>query len=84
MAISLCLSLTMNLLMFTLTALVHASFHDSRPFDHLVAARELAWTASSDLVVDLGYERYQGVHNDSTGLNTWKGYDKNLSLLLRC
>ena len=25
------------------------------------------------LVVDLGYERYRGVANGTTGLNTWKG-----------
>ena len=28
----------------------------------------------SNLVVDLGYERYQGVSNATTGLNDWFGY----------
>lgn len=28
----------------------------------------------SNLVVDLGYERYQGVANASSGLNTWLGW----------
>ena len=28
----------------------------------------------SSLVVDLGYEQYQGVVNSSTGLREWKGY----------
>lgn len=28
----------------------------------------------SHLVVDLGYERYQGVSNASTGLNNWFGF----------
>lgn len=26
------------------------------------------------LTVDLGYEKYTGVYNDSTNLNTWKGW----------
>ena len=28
----------------------------------------------SSLVVDLGYERYQGVVDGSTGFKTWKGH----------
>ena len=28
----------------------------------------------SSLVVDLGYEQYQGMVDASTGLKTWKGY----------
>lgn len=28
---------------------------------------------ATDLTVDLGYEKYTGVYNDSTDLNTWKG-----------
>ena len=72
----------MKIFVFAFVALVHASPLEPHPFDHLVAARELALSASSDLVVDLGYERYQGVHNDSTGLNTWKGYYKAPSFLL--
>ena len=74
----------MKVLVFALAALVHASPLDLHPFDHSYDARDLDLNASSDLVVDLGYERYQGVHNDSTGLNTWKGYYKVLSFLLRC
>ena len=29
---------------------------------------------SSSLIVDLGYEQYQGVADSSTGFKTWKGY----------
>ena len=29
----------------------------------------------SPLVVDLGYERYLGVVDGSTGIKTWKGYE---------
>ena len=29
---------------------------------------------SQNLVIDLGYERYQGVSNATTGLNDWFGY----------
>ncbi len=29
---------------------------------------------ADDLIVDLGYERYEGVSNTITGLNTWFGF----------
>ena len=29
---------------------------------------------ANSLTVDLGYERYQGVRNAATGINTWLGY----------
>ena len=32
-----------------------------------------AETNATNLEVDLGYERYQGVANETTGLNTWLG-----------
>ena len=50
-----------------------------RPFDHL-SSRQVSQNVSGDLVVDLGYELYQGVHNESTGLNTWKGYGMTLEV----
>jgi carboxylesterase type B len=43
-----------------------------RPFDSLLSKRQSS-PASKNLVVDLGYEQYQGVANSSTGLNTWRG-----------
>ena len=36
--------------------------------------RQTSKNVSSSLVVDLGYERYQGVPDEFPGLNTWKGY----------
>ena len=30
--------------------------------------------ATNNTIVDLGYSIYQGVHNETTGLNVWKGY----------
>lgn len=35
--------------------------------------RQTSWNESSSLVVDLGYEQYQGVADASTGFRTWKG-----------
>lgn len=43
-----------------------------RPFDSLLSKRRSS-PASKNLVVDLGYEQYQGVANSSTGLKTWRG-----------
>lgn len=50
----------------------------SKPFEHLVQKRQS--TGNSSLQVDLGYDVYEGVTNETTGLNTWKGYvyDKKL------
>lgn len=28
---------------------------------------------AQNLTIDLGYEKYTGVHNETTSLNTWKG-----------
>ena len=50
---------------------VLASPFDSKPFSSILNKRQGA--PSSGLVVDLGYEQYQGVANSSTGLNTWRG-----------
>ncbi|KAL6720083.1 hypothetical protein ACLMJK_002004 [Lecanora helva] len=46
--------------------------YNSKAFDGLLRKRQSSGNSSS-LVVDLGYEQYQGVANASTGLNTWKG-----------
>ena len=43
-----------------------------KPFDSILSKRQSS-SSSNNLVVDLGYERYQGVANSTTGLNTWKG-----------
>lgn len=34
----------------------------------------LTHAQSRHLTVDLGYEKYIGVYNDSTDLNVWKGW----------
>ena len=48
--------------------------YNSRAFDGLLSKRENSVNDSSpNLVVDLGYARYRGVANLSTGLDTWKG-----------
>lgn len=51
-----------------------ASPYNARPFDSFLSTRQLPQQNSPNgLTVDLGYEQYQGVANQSTGLNTWKG-----------
>ena len=60
----------------SLATLVSAAIpsYESRTFDGLLTKRQSnVDQLSSNLVVDLGYERYMGVANVSTGLNTWKG-----------
>ena len=48
--------------------------YNRKAFDNLFSKRESTVDqSSSGLVVDLGYERYMGVANASTGLHTWKG-----------
>ena len=37
-------------------------------------ARVLQTARSSAPTVDLGYATYQGFHDDTYGLNVWKGY----------
>ena len=46
--------------------------HNARAFDSLLMKRQSSNDTDS-LVVDLGYERYRGVSNQTTRLNTWKG-----------
>lgn len=50
----------------------------SGAFDAALGKRQNFENGLSSLVVDLGYELYQGVADDYTGLNTWKGYIYNL------
>jgi len=53
---------------------VAASPYNPRPFDPFLSVRQLPQkTSANGLIVDLGYEQYQGIANQSTGLNTWKG-----------
>ena len=47
--------------------------YNSRAFDGVLSQRQTSTNTSSNLIVDLGYERYMGVANASTGLNTFKG-----------
>ncbi|KAL8698020.1 MAG: hypothetical protein Q9201_006798 [Fulgogasparrea decipioides] len=48
--------------------------YNPRPFDTFLARRQSSEASSSAAPeVDLGYERYQGVADPSTGLNTFKG-----------
>ena len=48
--------------------------YNSNAFDNLFNKRQSTVDqSSSSLVVDLGYGRYMGVANKSTGLHTWKG-----------
>ena len=48
--------------------------YKSKAFDNLFSKRQSTVDQpSSSLVVDLGYERYMGVANVSTGLHIWKG-----------
>lgn len=56
-----------------LLSLVSASpVVNHRPFDTVWSKRESSESPNS-LIVDLGYERYRGVSNVTTGLNTFKG-----------
>ena len=43
-----------------------------RPFDAVWSKRQSS-ASPEPLIVDLGYERYRGVFNATTGLNTFKG-----------
>lgn len=69
----------LSLIVFSISCLAglsiaSASPYNARPFDPFLAARQLTQnTSANGMVVDLGYEQYQGVANQSTGLNTWKG-----------
>lgn len=66
---------------FTLSAILTSvtsttPSYNPRPFDRVKSMRQLsASRTATDLIVDLGYERYQGILNSSTGLNNWFGYE---------
>lgn len=48
--------------------------YNSKAFDSVLNKRQGSGnSSSSSLIVDLGYEQYMGVANQSTGLHTWKG-----------
>ena len=61
---------------FALSAVLAASGFGTpfnpRPFGSVLSKRQ-STSSSNSLVVDLGYEQYQGVANSTTGLITWKG-----------
>ena len=65
-----------------LLLIAYAALISSVPGTHAYQARSLNSVLnqrqysgpSQDLVVDLGYERYQGVSKATTGLNEWFGY----------
>ena len=64
----------LSVLSLAALSIASASPYNARPFDSFLSARQLTQSPSANgLVVDLGYEQYQGVANKSTGLNTWKG-----------
>ncbi|MCJ1457356.1 hypothetical protein MMC28_007724 [Mycoblastus sanguinarius] len=68
--------ITQNLVILAGLAATASATHyfNSKAFDSALTKRQSSGNASSsDLVVDLGYELYQGVANSSTGLNIWKG-----------
>lgn len=51
-----------------------ASFR--KPFSNILYRRQASGNGSSSgLILDLGYERYQGFYNNGTGLNNWFGYE---------
>ncbi|KAL8698047.1 MAG: hypothetical protein Q9224_002031 [Gallowayella concinna] len=60
---------------FMCTAFVAASHsHTTHPFDSFFAQPQVSNNTSSTApAVDLGYERYQGVADATTGLDTFKG-----------
>lgn len=66
-------SLVLLLAAFTSRNSVAASHYIEESNIDVVEKRQDAFS-QTDLIVDLGYERYQGVANSSTGLNTWLGY----------
>lgn len=47
--------------------------YNPKPFSSVKEKRQFSAGSISGLEVDLGYEIYQGVQNETTGLNTWKG-----------
>ena len=57
-------------LIFSVTT--SASPLSAQPFADLLARRDSSVTDDS-LTVDLGYSKYKGTYNASTGINSWKG-----------
>ena len=50
--------------------------YNPRPYDGVLRKRQDSTSLNASfngLVVDLGYEQYRGVANDSMGLNNWFG-----------
>ena len=72
------LSLTLSFCVLALLTLATAAVprYNPKPFDAVLNRRQASSNdgSSSSLVIDLGYERYRGVFNKSTGLNNWFGY----------
>ena len=66
-------SLFLVLVAFTSCNSAAASHYIAESSIEAIGKRQDA-SSPADLIVDLGYERYQGVANSSTGLNTWLGY----------
>lgn len=63
---------------FTSVTLVTPHYNHEAFEDVLSKRQGSGDLGNNGLVVDLGYERYQGVFNSSTGLNNWFGYEVQL------
>ncbi|RFU27085.1 hypothetical protein B7463_g9250, partial [Scytalidium lignicola] len=50
-----------------------APWFRSNPFEEALAKRSTSHNNNNNLQVDLGYSVYTGVHNATTGINSWKG-----------
>lgn len=48
-------------------------YKNTGAFESLKTKRQRVVAANQSLLVDLGYEIYQGYYNESTGLDTWRG-----------
>ena len=62
------------IIIFPLVLSIASAFpaFNHRPFDAVWSKRQSSASPES-LIVDLGYERYRGVFNVTTGLNTFQG-----------
>ncbi|KAL8650963.1 MAG: hypothetical protein Q9226_004923 [Calogaya cf. arnoldii] len=68
------LSLHLAILSFLASFVVAFPSYNARPFDSFLSRRQTPTNTSSTAPeVDLGYERYRGVADPSTGLNTFLG-----------
>ena len=70
---------TYSLILFAFLASVTSITPQFNPraFEHVAGKRHATENLdSNNLVVDLGYERYQGFYNTSAGLNNWLGYER--------